>query len=354
MAGSMIVGGVDLERAGQWLDSQGLPSRITEPRLLGGGSQNVVISLVLDGRRLVLRHPPLRGRQHSNRAIAREMRVLRALSDTDLPTPRFFAGTDDLEVLGAAFYLMEEVDGFNPVVELPEVYRSDPTFPSRAGLSMATTLAQLGALDPDALGIGDEGRPEGFLQRQVDKQLALWKSFHDDPRYDRSWLGDVEGAARWLTANRPAETSPGITHGDYHFNNVLLGKQAPEVTAILDWEMVTIGDPLLDLAWLLLCWPHDGQPSYVPSGGDLIHLSALPSRRQLAEAYAQHSNRDIGSLDWYVVLACFKWSILFETTYLRSQEGKAPRDIGDTAHEVGRELMRTAQSLMSGEATILE
>jgi aminoglycoside phosphotransferase (APT) family kinase protein len=345
-----VVGGLDLGRLRAWLVRRGLGERISDARVLSGGSQNVVLDLRIDGVPFVLRHPPLHARAHSDRAIAREMRVLGALAGRGLPVPELFAGSEDPGVLGGAFYLMTRIEGFNPAVELPDAYRVDADLPRRAGGSVAIQLARLGALDPAAVGLGDIGAPEGFLRRQIDNALRLWSTFREDDGYDASWLGDVGNCARWLVATLPAASRPGIVHGDYQLNNVLLGRDVPEVTGILDWEMVTIGDPLLDLAWLLICWP----PSPVPSGGELARRPTLPTRRELLASYAAHGDRDVSGIDWYVALACVKWAVLFETTHLRARAGRTAEATGRAAHDAARALMSTARDIAAGRTDVLD
>ena len=147
-------------------------------------------------------------------------------------------------------------------------------------------------------------RPGSFLARQVPNFLALLESYRND-RYRPESLA-VEGLARWLEENRPPDGEPGIMHGDAHLNNTLLRRDVPEVAAFVDWEMCTIGDPLLDLGWILVCWPHDPDP--INAGRELAALGGLPSRTELVAAYTDAGGRPVGHLDWYVAMACFKLS----------------------------------------------
>ena len=161
----------------------------------------------------------------------------------------------DPGVLGdAVFYLMEPVDGFNAGEGLPPLHAGDPAVRFGMGLSMADALARLGAVDHVAVGLADFGKPEGFLERQVPRWLSELDSYNEYDGYPGPQIPGIEQVAGWLEANRPTTWTPGIMHGDYHAANVMFSRTGPEVVAIVDWEMCTIGDPLLDLGWLLCTW----------------------------------------------------------------------------------------------------
>src|SRR5262249_41504152 len=152
-------------------------------------------------------------------------------------------------------YLMESVRGFNPTTTLPRSYADDPAVRHRMGLDAAAALAELGAVDHVAVGLGDVGHPEGFLERQVGRWLSELESYNALDGYPGADIPGLTEVATWLEARRPREWRPGIMHGDYHLANLLYDVDAPKVAAIVDWEMCTIGDPLLDLGWLIATWP---------------------------------------------------------------------------------------------------
>ena len=322
---------VDLAAVRRWGEGAGLDGPISDVRRIGGGTQNVVLRLRWDGRDLVLRRPPEHPRASSNGALRREMQVLSALAGTGVPHPGYVAGCTDEDVLGGVvFYLMEAVDGDNPGVELGEPYRSDPAARHAAGLDTAAALARLASVDHEAVGLGGVGRPEGFLARQVPRWTAHLASYDDLPGYPGSTLPHVEPLARWLDAHRPPDATPGIVHGDYHLNNVLLAADTPGVAAVVDWEMCTIGDPLLDLGWLLVTWPDsDAEP---PTGAALAALGDLPDRDELVAHYGTISDRDLSAVDWYTVLAGLKFAIVIEGTHARALAGQADMDVGLRLH----------------------
>ena len=324
---------VDLAAVARWGAGAGLPDGpITDVARIGGGTQNVVLRLRWDGRDLVLRRPPEHPRASSNPALLREMQVLSALAGTDVPHPGYVAGCTDEDVLdGVVFYLMEAVDGDNPGERLNEPYRSDAGARHTAGLDVAASLARLAAVDHDAVGLGGVGRPDGFLARQTPRWLKHLKSYEDIPGYPGGTLPHVDALARWLDDNRPPDTRPGIVHGDYHLNNVLLSPGEPGVAAIVDWEMCTVGDPLLDLGWLLVTWPSPGA-SDATTGAAIATLGDHPEPGALVARDGEISDPDQSAVDWYTVLAGLKFAIVIEGTHARAMAGQADPDVGLRLH----------------------
>jgi aminoglycoside phosphotransferase (APT) family kinase protein len=241
------------------------------------------------------------------------------------------AASDEAGVaaMGVSFYLMEPIDGFNPVVGLPPLHAGSPKIQHRMGLAVVDGIVALGALDPVALGLADFGRSDQFLERQAprwSKQLASYAEFEGWP--GPQGLPAVAEIAAWLEANRPSAFRPGIMHGDYHMANVMFRNDGPELAAIVDWELATIGDPLLDLGWLLATWAAPGEESEV----SVKPWIGFPTADELVARYAAGSTRDLGQVGWYAVLACYKLAILLEGTHARACAGKAPRQAGDKLH----------------------
>lgn len=328
-----------------WVRAQGLGSEVTDVAPLTGGTQNIVVHLRIDGRPMVLRRPPLHPRPTSDKTMLREIAVLRTLAGTDVPHPNFIAGCDDLAVLGVVFYLMEEVDGFNPGNEVAATYVSDPQMRHQVGLSYAASLARLGNVAWEGSPLAAIRKSGSFLERQVPQFLGLLESYRHD-RYDPATMpaGDL---AQWLGDNRPADGEPGIMHGDAHLNNVLLHRERPELAAFIDWEMCTIGDPLLDLGWMMVCWP-DGINT-INAGTELASLGGLATRAELLEAYLGAGGRDAGALDWYVALACFKLGIVIEGTWSRYLAGRANREAGERLHESAVSLIELGTRVAKGD-----
>jgi len=341
---------VDLNAIAEWMSRQGLgEGPLEDVREIGGGTQNIMLRFTRSGRPYVLRRGPRHLRPRSNMVILRETRVLAALAGADVPHPHLIATCDDPAVLGdAVFYLMELVDGFNAGEELPPLHASDPAVRFQMGLSMADALAKLGAVDHVAVGLADFGKPEGFLERQVPRWLSELESYREFDNYPGPDIPGVEQVAEWLERHRPSTWKPGIMHGDYHAANVMFSRTGPDVVAIVDWEMCTIGDPLLDLGWLLATWRQsDGSSVF---GHTFTELNGLASTDDLVERYARNTTRDLSQITWYTVLACFKLGIVIEGTLARACAGKAEKEVGDQLHAATLRLFKRALMLMDGAA----
>jgi aminoglycoside phosphotransferase (APT) family kinase protein len=316
---------------------------------IGGGTQNVMVRFSRDGREYVLRRGPEHLRPGSNRVISREFTVLRALTGTDVPHPDLIASCDDTSVLGdAVFYLMEPIDGFNAGLELPEAAAGTPELRRELGFALVEALVSLGRVDFRSVGLAEFGRPDGFLDRQVDRWLGELASHEALPGYPEVELPYVPEVASWLRDRVPASWEPGLMHGDFHACNVMFRRDAPTVAAIVDWEMATIGDPLLDLGWLIATWDLDSAPDEF--AGRLTRAGGLPTAEELAERYAKLSTRNLDHLPWYIVLACFKLGIILEGSHARARSNLAPQEIGDRLHTTAQALFERAHTILNGAA----
>jgi aminoglycoside phosphotransferase (APT) family kinase protein len=334
-----LLSAADLARLCEWMDLEGLPAgTIEDLRPLPGGTQNIMLSFSRGGLRCVLRRPPRNKRAHSDRTMLREARILEGLAGTAVPHARLIACCQDPQVLGAVFYLMEPIEGFNATNGLPPRYRDDEQLRHRMGFGMIEALVTLGEVDYRRQGLADLGQPEGFLQRQAQRWQSELEGYLRLPGYDRIALPDLRPIAQYLQDRLPSTTTPGLMHGDYHLANVMFAPDSARVAAIVDWEMCTLGDPLLDLAWLLESWPQPG----VPRLFNFAPAETMGSIETLIEHYAARGTRSLGYLDWYRVLACYKYGILLEGTHARARAGKASQAIGDRLHEIAVELIERA------------
>jgi len=318
---------VDPERLARWMDARDLPGR-GEPittRFITGGASNELFEIRRGDARLALRRPPAKVPEGRNESMLREYRVLAALRDTDVPHARVLAACDDPSVLGACFYLMSYVDGWSCMSTngWPAPFDTDLDARRELAWELVDAIAKLARVDWRARGLEGFGKPEGFHERQVDRWLAHLARFRcrDIPGLD--------DAAAWLRRYRPRSYRPGIIHGDYQFANVMYRHGAPaRLAAIVDWEMATIGDPLLDLGWVLATWPEGDSESTVA----VSPWIGFPAADELIERYRAGSERDLSATEWYLALACYKLGILLEGTYARACAGKAPRDVGERLH----------------------
>jgi aminoglycoside phosphotransferase (APT) family kinase protein len=333
---------VDLDRLAAWMDERGLGGGpIEQAARPPGGTQNILLKFRRGERWYMLRRPPLSPRFNGSETMRREARVLGALKGSDVPHPGLIAAEPAEDVLGAAFYLMEPVEGFNPTVGLPPLHARDPAVRRQMGFALADGIAALGRVDHVAAGLSDFGRAEGFLERQVgrwQKQLASYAEYE-------GWAGpgEIEGigaVGAWLDAHRPATFRPGLIHGDYHLANVLYRFDGPELAAIVDWELTTVGDPLLDLGWLLATWPEPDGPE--AGNVSVTPWDGFPTAEELVARYAEGSDRDLSAIHWYGVLACYKLGIILEGTHARAAAGKAEKATGDRLHAQTLGLFRRA------------
>jgi len=329
------------------MDEQGLgKGPISDARLLAGGTQNLLLRFERDGRAYVLRRPPVHLRKNSNETMRREARVLAALAESDVPHPRLIAGCGDETVIGAAFYLMEPIEGFNPTTGLLPYHQSDPAIRRRMGFALVEGISALGKVDYLSAGLEGFGKPEGYLDRQVGR----WQSQLDSYAEFEGWSGPgeivgVDKVARWLTDHTPKSFKPGIIHGDYHLSNVMYEPQSPELAAIVDWELSTIGDPLLDLGWLMATWP--GEEGGGPGSVGVTPWDGFPKIEELIAHYAERTDRDMDAIAWYGVLACYKLGIILEGSHARASAGKAPKEIGDRLHATTLGLFDRALKMMA-------
>lgn len=333
---------IDLPRLTAWMDEQQLPAGpVTNAVRLGGGSQNVILRLTKGGRDLVLRRPPVSARRESNETMRREARVLSAIARTNVPHPRLVAACGDETVLGVAFYLMEPVDGFSAINGMPTLHAGDPAIRHRMGLALVDGAGAIGQVDYLAVGLDGFGKPQQYLERQV----ARWRSQLEGYARYQGWQGpeSLPGLgviAEYLDARRPAASKPGIIHGDYSIGNVLYRNDGPEIAAIVDWELATIGDPLIDLGWILATWCSQRE---VDIGVLKVEpFDGFPTAAELIDRYASQSDRDLSSIDWYVVLACFKLAIILEGTFARAQAGLDPMATGLRLHTAAVRLCERA------------
>jgi aminoglycoside phosphotransferase (APT) family kinase protein len=333
---------IDPDRLGRWMDSQGLPAAGAplEYAFISGGSQNEIFEIRRGDLRTALRRPPQNPPTGRNEGIVREWRIIEALNGTDVPHTAAIALCTDHDVLGCTFYLMGFVEGWSPMgigPTWPPPFDAD--IDARQGLAyqLVDGIAKLSKVDWRAKDLQDLGRPEGFHERQVER----WTRF-----LERVQIRDIPGldvASSWLRTHRPLDYVPGIMHGDYQFANVMFSHGAPaRLAAIVDWEMGTVGDPKLDLAWVVQGWPEDTSRA---AGASYVDLTGMPSRTQLLEYYATESGRQVDDIDYYVILARWKLAIVLEQGYARAMQGEASNPKVEAFGPIVLDLMARAADL---------
>jgi aminoglycoside phosphotransferase (APT) family kinase protein len=340
-----VEGLVDVPRLARWLDERlpGPDAPLTVTRITAGASSEL-FELRRGSWVAVLRRPArgLHDPAAFDRIMLREHRVLSALDGTRVPHPKPLAVCDDPAVIGAAFYVMERVDGFAPRDPLPPPFDTDLAARRGLGLELIDTLAELANVDWRAVGLGDFGKPEGFLERQVGRWLGQLAT------YRTRELPGLDPVARWLEAHRPAPSPPGIMHGDYQLINVMFQHDAPaRLAAVVDWEQATIGDPLLDLGWVLAGWADPGEARVRFGSSYFARRDGLPTRAELTERYARRTGRALDALEYYVVLAWFKLACVLEGAYARWVKGMSTSDVHRMMGDMVLTLLRDAEETVA-------
>jgi aminoglycoside phosphotransferase (APT) family kinase protein len=305
---------------------------------IGDGHSNVTFALSTG---VVLRRPPRGPLPPSAHDVLREARLLRALAPTPVRTPEVLAECADLEVIGAPFYVMELVDGEVITSTIPRALRSDGEH-QRIATELVDALVELHAVDWTALDLEGFGRPTGYLERQLRRFGGLWE--HNRTRD----VPEVVEVGRWLADNLPPEQPARIVHGDYRLGNVMFAAGAPaSLTAIFDWEMATIGDPLADVGYMLSHWRERDDPPSRFSLQAVTEGDGFPDRRGLVELYARRSGRPVDQLDWYIVLAVWKSVVFMEGNYRRAVSGATDdpylKSFGEGVIELARRALQVTR-----------
>jgi len=332
---------INIERLGAWMDDNGLPGKgePLEHRYVSGGSQNEIYELRRGDLHCAIRIPPPPAPAPRDEGILREWRIIEALDGTDVPHTEAVAVCTDPDVLGRTFYLMGFVDGWSPMALGGGGWAApfDTDLDARAGLGyqLVEGIALLSKVDWQAKGLHDLGRPDGFHERQVDR----WTAFLE--RIKGRELPGFDEAAAWLRAHRPLDYIPGLMHGDYQFANVMFHHGAPaRLAAIVDWEMGTVGDPKLDLGWVVQSWPTDTTASEA-AGSTYVDMRGMPSRPDLLAHYSSVSGRQTDDIDYYIILAKWKLAVVLEQGYQRAADDEKLLAFGP----IVLDLMRGAADL---------
>ena len=311
--------GVDEGRVVPWLEAnvrgfQG-PASFT---LIAGGHSNLTYGVTdANDARYVLRRPPLGHVLESAHDMGREHKIIAALGPTAVPVPPALAFCDDTSVNDAPFYVMGFVDGH--IVRTADVARSKLTVEQRrtAGESLIDVMADMHAVDVDAVGLGDLGRKEGYIERQLKR---WYKQVKGSQELTKRELPDVDHVHDILASQVPEQGPAAIVHGDYRLDNCMIGHDG-RVAAVLDWELCTLGDPMADVGLLMVYWndPDDLSQALVTASATTVE--GFPRRAELLARYAERSGRDLSKVDYYVAFGYWKLACILEGVYARYQAG---------------------------------
>lgn len=313
---------LDAERLTAWMAGQGFPGAL-RVRQFPGGKSNLTYLVEQGEHRYVLRRPPFGTKAKSAHDMAREFRVLSALKPHFPYAPRALAYGEDESVMGCPFYLMEKLDGIILRRELPEGLSLKPEAARRLGENLLDVQVRLHAIDVQAAGLVELGKAEGYVHRQIAGWSERYRAAHTDD------VPDGETVMAWLAAHEPADSPRAVLiHNDYKFDNVLLNPDTLEISGVLDWEMATLGDPLMDLGASLAYWVEAGDgPELLAIRQLPTHLPGMPKRAELVARYAEKSGLAIADFRFYYAYGLFRLAGIAQQIYFRYRQGqtKDPR-----------------------------
>jgi len=283
----------------------------------GGGHANLTYLIRFGETEYVLRRPPLGPIAPSAHDMKREHHVLAALYERFPLAPRSFLLCTDPAIIGAEFQVMERRNGIVIRRAMPGRF-NDPVTCRRVGDMLVDRLAEFHAIKPADVGLGDWGKPAGFIARQCEGWIKRWGAAKDRE------YGYAEPFIAWLRANLPNAGDVTLVHNDYKLDNVLVASDDPaRMVAMLDWDMCTRGDPLVDLGYLLDYWTQaDDDPSWASAAAMPTSELGFPTRAEAAQRYARTTGRDLSELHWYVMLNLFRTIVILAQIYRRYLSGQ--------------------------------
>lgn len=344
---------VDAEALGRYLAAALPGPDAAEPlqvERIRGGHSNETFSIRRGRDHWALRRPPRGPLLPTAHDVEREYRVLRGLEQTNVPAPRPLLFCADAAIIGAPFYLMEWAPGVVIRATLPPAFEADVAARHGLGDEVIDRLADLHAVDWQAVGLADLGKPQGYLERQLRRWTGQLDASRNRP------LPDLDAVTAWLHAHLPESGAATLVHGDYRLDNLMFAPQPPaRAVAILDWEMATLGDPLADVGYLLSFWREPGDPDFGALGDAAWNISAqpgFPSRAELVERYAARTGRQMDHVAFYVALAIWKLAILLEGSYKRHLAGTTDDPFFASLGEGIPMLARRALAVCEGRAGV--
>ncbi|HEY7042900.1 MAG TPA: phosphotransferase family protein [Nocardioidaceae bacterium] len=324
----------DVAAVAQWLTEHGVPGAesgaVPDVRQFPGGASNLTYELRYRRHRLILRRPPHGSRVRSAHDMRREFTVQSALVGAFPYVPRMLALCTDLDVIGSDFYVMEKVDGLILRTDPPPGFGLDKAATRRLCLTFVDRLVELHSVDVQAVGLGGLSRGDGYVARQVEGWTERFRRARtpDVPDYERT-IG-------WLAASRPPDVAARLIHNDFRFDNVVLASDDHErIVAILDWEMATVGDPLMDVGGALAYWAQaDDDPTMLRLRRQPTHLPGMLTRSEVWDRYADLTGFDTSGRRFYEVFGLFRLAVIAQQIYYRFREGQTHNPAYGRFHEL--------------------
>jgi aminoglycoside phosphotransferase (APT) family kinase protein len=339
-------------RLTDWLEAH-VPQLGNAPlktEVLSGGTSNVVLTITRGDQSMVLRRPPTVPPPGAEKGVLREARILTALGSTAVPHPKCYGSCDDAAIIGAPFYVMEKVNGWAPNLRDEKIHNEPPfdKMPYEYGIPFAIVdgLIALANVDYQAIGLGDYGKPGKFLERQVDRWAGQLASYKERYGYEGRVLEGFAETEQWLRGNVLANESRGIIHGDVGTPNMMFKAGPPaRLAAMIDWELSTIGDPMIDMGWFTGGMRDEDFPEKeFPTA--LNNPLNFPTRQELGRYYCAGTGRDMRDFDYFSILAKFKSGCLLEYKVAQAEAGILSK-------ETGRFFARIVESCFNDTATMI-
>ncbi|MEM7110877.1 MAG: phosphotransferase family protein [Chloroflexota bacterium] len=287
-------------------------------RQFGGGAANLTYLLDYGTHEYVLRRPPLGPVAKSAHDMGREYRVLSVLHEVFPLAPKAYLYSEDVDLIGAPFFVMDRKQGVVVRQTIPNIYADVPNAARRMSEALVDALAAFHAVDYEAIGLDQLGKPDGFVERQIEGWFRRWHKAKTDD------LPEMERVYSWLKDNLPTASAHSLIHNDYKLDNVMLSADDPgKMVAIFDWDMCTLGDPLSDLGSLLCYWTEPTDPMY------MLKSSMMPTgdvgfmtRAELVQRYAEKSGRDVHNINFYHALGLYRLVVIIAQIYIRYARGQ--------------------------------
>lgn len=313
-------------------------------RQFGGGAANLTYLLDYDSHQYVLRRPPLGPVAPTSHDMGREYKVLSVLHRAYPYAPQAYLYCDDLEIIGGPFFVMKRFRGTVVRARIPKKYEPIPDAPQLMSRALVDALADFHAVDYHSLGLDDLGKPEGFIQRQIEGWYRRWEAAKAED------VPEMEALYTWLKQHQPPSQESTLVHNDFKLDNTMLDSSDPgHVVAIFDWDMCTLGDPLSDLGALLTYWtePNDAPfmlavaTTFMPVGD-----SRFLTRAELVERYTARSGRDVTHIRFYHLLGLFRVTVIVAQIYIRYHRGQTQDERFASFNLLVKNLARAASEMI--------